>query len=66
MTYGPVRLSKARQGFVLQTALRYHQAMKSKKVRRKSVKVGVGAARMKAVIKEVRKRYGPMLKRLAD
>ena len=28
--------------------------------------VGVGPERMKAVIKELRKRYGPMLKRLAD
>lgn len=28
--------------------------------------VGVGPERMKTVIKEIRKRYGPMLKRLAD
>ena len=28
--------------------------------------VGVGPERMKAVIKIIRKRYGPMLKRLAD
>jgi antitoxin component of MazEF toxin-antitoxin module len=28
--------------------------------------VGVGPERMKAVIKKIRKRYGPMLKRLAD
>jgi antitoxin component of MazEF toxin-antitoxin module len=28
--------------------------------------VGVGPERMKVVIKEIRKRYGPMLKRLAD
>ena len=28
--------------------------------------VGVGPERMKIVIKEIRKRYGPMLKRLAD
>ena len=27
---------------------------------------GVGPERMKTVIKEIRKRYGPMLKRLAD
>jgi hypothetical protein len=40
--------------------------MKAKKVRQKKVKVGVGAARMKAVIKELSKRYGPMLIRLAD
>jgi len=40
--------------------------MKAKKVRQKKVKVEVGAARMKAVIKELRKRYGPMLKRPAD
>jgi hypothetical protein len=39
--------------------------MKAKKVRQKQVKVDVGAARMKAVIKEIRKQYGPMLKRLA-
>ena len=29
-------------------------------------KVGVGPERMKSIIKELRKRYGPMLKRLAD
>lgn len=28
--------------------------------------VGVGPERMKRVIKDIRKRYGPMLKRLAD
>ena len=28
--------------------------------------IGVGPERMKAVIKEIRKQYGPMLKRLAD
>jgi antitoxin component of MazEF toxin-antitoxin module len=28
--------------------------------------VGVGPERMKVVIREIRKRYGPMLKRLAD
>jgi antitoxin component of MazEF toxin-antitoxin module len=28
--------------------------------------VGVGSERMKPVVKELRKRYGPMLKRLAD
>jgi len=28
--------------------------------------VGVGPERMKTVIKEIRKRYGPMLKRLAN
>jgi hypothetical protein len=28
--------------------------------------VGVGPERMKSTIKELRKRYGPMLKRLAD
>ena len=28
--------------------------------------VGVGPERIKVVIKEIRKRYGPMLKRLAD
>jgi antitoxin component of MazEF toxin-antitoxin module len=28
--------------------------------------VGVGPERMKAAIKKIRKRYGPMLKRLAD
>ncbi len=28
--------------------------------------VGVGPERMEATIKELRKRYGPMLKRLAD
>jgi antitoxin component of MazEF toxin-antitoxin module len=28
--------------------------------------VGVGPERMKSTIKEIRKRYGPMLKRLAD
>jgi antitoxin component of MazEF toxin-antitoxin module len=29
-------------------------------------KVGVGPERMTAITKELRKRYGPMLKRLAD
>ena len=28
--------------------------------------VGVGPERMRAITKELRKRYGPMLKRLAD
>jgi antitoxin component of MazEF toxin-antitoxin module len=28
--------------------------------------VGVGPERMKGIIKDIRKRYGPMLKRLAD
>jgi len=28
--------------------------------------VGVGPERMKMIIKDLRKRYGPMLKRLAD
>jgi hypothetical protein len=28
--------------------------------------VGVGPERMKGAVKELRKRYGPMLKRLAD
>jgi antitoxin component of MazEF toxin-antitoxin module len=28
--------------------------------------VGVGHERMKTIIKDLRKRYGPMLKRLAD
>lgn len=28
--------------------------------------VGVGAERMKTIIRDLRKRYGPMLKRLAD
>lgn len=30
------------------------------------VNVGVGPERMKVAVKELRKRYGPMLKRLAD
>jgi hypothetical protein len=38
--------------------------MKAKKVSQKKAKVGVGTARMKAVIKELRKQYEPMLKRL--
>lgn len=28
--------------------------------------VGVGSDKLKPVVKEIRKRYGPMLKRLAD
>jgi hypothetical protein len=36
--------------------------MKTKKVRQKKAKIGVGSSR----IKELRKQYGPMLKRLAD
>ena len=37
-----------------------------RKVQKPKMKVGVGSERIKAVIKEIRKRYGPMLKRLAD
>jgi hypothetical protein len=40
--------------------------MKAKKVRQKKAKIGVGSSRIKAVIKELRKQYGPMLKRLAE
>ena len=40
--------------------------MKPKKLRPKKAKVGVGTSRMKVVIQELRKQYGPMLKRLAD
>jgi hypothetical protein len=40
--------------------------MKTKKTGQKKAKVGVGAARMKAAIKGLRKHYGPVLKRLAS
>ncbi|HSL02461.1 MAG TPA: hypothetical protein VK901_02845 [Nitrospiraceae bacterium] len=40
--------------------------MKAKKVSQKKAKIGVGSSRIKSVIKELRKQYGPMLKRLAD
>jgi hypothetical protein len=40
--------------------------MKAKKVRQKKAMIGVGSSRIKAEIKELRKQYGPMLKRLAD
>jgi hypothetical protein len=40
--------------------------MKAKRVRQKKAKVGAGATRVKAVIKRLRKRYGPMLKRLSE
>jgi len=40
--------------------------MKTKKVNPKRAKIGVGSSRIKGVIKELRKQYGPMLKRLAD
>jgi len=37
-----------------------------RKVQKRNMKVGIGSKRIKAVIKDLRKRYGPMLKRLAD
>jgi hypothetical protein len=40
--------------------------MKTKKMRQQKAKIGVGSSRIKAVIKELRKQYGLMLKRLAD
>jgi hypothetical protein len=40
--------------------------MKSKMVKRKKKQSSLGPPRMKAIVKEIRKRYGPMLKRLAD
>jgi hypothetical protein len=40
--------------------------MKAKKVSQKKAKIGVGSSQIKAVIKEIRKQYGPILKRLAD
>jgi len=40
--------------------------MKTKKVRQKKAKIGAGSSRIKAAIKELRKQYGPMLKRLAE
>ena len=43
---------------------RDEHSRKGKSTRLK-IKVGVGPARMKSVMKELRKRYGPMLKRLA-
>ncbi|HEX9742640.1 MAG TPA: hypothetical protein VGA17_07605 [Nitrospiraceae bacterium] len=40
--------------------------MKKKTLRRKKKTSGVGPAQMKVIIKDMRERYGPMLKRLAD
>jgi hypothetical protein len=40
--------------------------MNTKKRRPTKTKVGVGPVRIKVVVKELRKRYGPMLKRLAS
>jgi hypothetical protein len=40
--------------------------MKANMVSQKKAKIGVGSSRIKAVIKELRKQYGSMLKRLAD
>jgi len=40
--------------------------MKRKVVRRRMRISRVGSERMKTTIKDLRKRYGPMLKRLAD
>jgi len=40
--------------------------MKAKRVGQKKAKIGVGSSRIKAVIKGLRKQYGPMLKRLAE
>jgi hypothetical protein len=40
--------------------------MKIKRVRQKKAKIGVGSSQIKAVIKELREQYGPMLKRLAE
>ena len=37
-----------------------------RKVQKRKMKVRAGPERIKAVIKDLRKRYGPMLKRLAD
>jgi len=40
--------------------------MKRKTVTRKAKQSAVGSSRMKAIVKEIRKRYGPMLKKLAN
>jgi hypothetical protein len=40
--------------------------MKSKMVKRKKKQSPLGSPRMKAIVNEIRKRYGPMLKRLAN
>jgi hypothetical protein len=39
--------------------------MKTNRTRQGTARVGVGPSRMKVLIKELRKQYGPMLKRLA-
>jgi hypothetical protein len=39
--------------------------MKTNRTRQGKARVGVGVSRMKVLIKELRKQYGPMLKRLA-
>ena len=53
-------------GLCLGPKLRYHNPMKRKVLRRKKKTSGVGSERMKATIKQLRKHYGPMLKRLAE
>jgi len=40
--------------------------MKKKALKYQKKTSGVGPERMKSIIKDIRKRYGPMLKRLAD
>jgi hypothetical protein len=39
--------------------------MKNQAAKKNKKKVGVGPARIKSIAKEIRKRYGPTLKRLA-
>jgi hypothetical protein len=40
--------------------------MKKKALKHQKKTSGVGSERMKTIIKDIRKRYGPMLEKLAD
>jgi len=40
--------------------------MKKKALKHKKRASGIGPERMKTILKDIRKRYGPMLKRLAN
>jgi hypothetical protein len=51
--------------FALDSLLRYYKTMKKKSLNSQKKTLGIGPERMKPIIKIIRKRYGPMLKRLA-
>ena len=65
-TYGPGAAERDVGIFELLPRSRYHHIMKTNRTRQGKARVGVGLSRMKVLIKELRKQYGPMLKRLAS